>query len=477
MSAFDVMMLIDQIAATSSRSEKERLTCELAKFEVGRFALKWAYDPNITYGINVKVMPEGNGMDIAFTTPTIEPLLTKLATRRLAGKAAEREVHEVLAALNDYSRTLLLRILMKDLKCGIAESTINLAMPGLIPVFSVMRAQKFEEKRLKSWPQIIEPKLDGYRFTFLCRDGHGGFFTRSGKRAPAADHLVEPMIATALVALQVSQNNTLRSTLSTRPGDLTRYARDDLNFMVDGEMMMPGDFNETGALRRKDEQALDATFHVFDIMSYADFNAPGSFAKPYMERRKLVEEFVANAVSDKITKTPRYIINSVDEAYEYYNKFRERGLEGAMVKDPNGFYDKKKSYSWLKMKAEESEDLPIVGVFQGEPMTKYEHCLGGIIVRRENGVNVSVGGGFTDQQREELWELWKADAKELRILPDCGPKGVFVQPTEPLINGKLISRLAEIRYHEETPDGSLRHPRFLRFRDDKAGELEAKEVA
>src|SRR5690606_3107977 len=117
---------------------------------------------------------------------------------------------------------------------------------------------------------------------------------------------------------------------------------------------------------RKDEAAAGARFHIFDLMSYADFDAPGSVGKPYTERRKLVEEFVASATDPAITKTPRYFANSFEDIHSLYDQFRGRGLEGAMIKNPDGLYDKKKSYGWLKLKAEESEDLYIVGVFNGE---------------------------------------------------------------------------------------------------------------
>lgn len=469
-----VMRHIADMADTSSRSEKERILGELVKLELGKFALKWAYDPFVTYGLTPSRREEGSALELVGRETLFEPLLRKLASRELSGNAAQREVAEVMNSLEPQSAELLFLILSKDLKCGIAETTIGNVIPGLIPVFSVMRAHKFEEKRIKKWPQILEPKLDGYRFTFLCRDGFGGFFTRSGKRAPAADHLIEPMIEAAVSLLQNSKNDDLRFLLNPRAGSLGRYARDDLNFMVDGEMMMPGNFNETGALRRQSATAQGATFNIFDIMSYAHFDAVGSVGKPYLERRALLEEFVRGAANPAIKHTPRYFANSFAEIHQLYESFRANGLEGAMVKSPDGLYDKKKSYSWLKMKAEESEDLPIVGAFPGEPNTKYSHCLGGLIVKRANGVEVRVGGGFSDRERHQLWSDWSG--KTLVFTYKNGDGDDVHEEISPS-DEELTGRLIEVLYHEETPDGSLRHPRYLRFRDDKAGEVETKEAA
>jgi len=476
MNGKETLELIEQIAAEGSRNGKEALLAKLLESEMGRFVVKWAYDPFITYGIKPTRHASNLGEKLEFEINGVESVLTKLAQRELTGNAAADVVATCLKASDEAANELLWRILNKDLRCGIAESTIQKVMPDLIPVFAVMRAHHYEEKRIKSWPQVVEPKLDGYRFTFLCRNGNGGFFTRSGKRAPAAEHLVEPMIETALRALQANNHRELCSTLSTRPGDLARYARQDLNFMVDGEMTVNDNFAETGALRRTSEVAKDALFNVFDLMSYADFDATGSVGKPYMERRNLVAAFVSHADDTIITKTPRYLVNSHQEIHDLYAKFQARGLEGAMVKDPNGLYDKKKSYGWLKIKAEETEDLPIIGFYNGEVGKDNEKTTGGIILDRR-GVSVRVGGGLSAELREELWQLWQHDAKAIGIHdPHVGFKPGFDLTVDEIPEGmKLLGRLVEVEYHEVTPDGSLRHPRFKRFRDDKTGEIEDKE--
>lgn len=458
--AYEVIRLLKQIEATGSRAEKEELLAELVTIPLGLFAVKRAYDPFITYGIKVgrrdPDLREGKIVIVA-SIGVFDSLLNRLATRNLTGNAAEAEIDEVLNVLSKDGAELLFRIISKDLKCGIGEATINNAVPGLIPVFCVMRANKFEDKRIKSWPVAVEPKLDGFRYTFICRNGNGGFFTRSGKRAPSVDHMVQPIIEVA--------SKILRENASSDLANLIFDNTDGLCFVLDGEMLAGDAFNETsGALRRASEEATKAQFHIFDLLSFAEFDAVGTVNRSYADRRKLVENFieVSNLTphKEKLTKTPRYLANNVDEVMGFYEKFQARGLEGAMVKLLEGGYDKKKSFGWLKIKAEESEDLPIVGAFPGEPNTKYANCLGGLIVLRD-GVQVRVGGGFSDVEREEVWQLWLHDA----------PIG------EDPIEKKLLGRLIEVEYHEVTPDGSLRHPRFKCFRDDKAGEVESKEAA
>ena len=55
------------------------------------------------------------------------------------------------------------------------------------------------------------------------------------------------------------------------------------------------------------------------------------------------------------------------------------------------------------------------------------------------GVKVQVGSGFSDILREKIWNTPEA----------------------------FLGRTIEVRYQEETPDGSLRFPTFVCFRNDR----------
>lgn len=494
MTAYDTKRLIEEIADQPSRMGKEALIRDLANDETGEFVIKWAYDPFVTYGVKAVLSQTDASPNLEFRPSIIEPLLQRLAKRELTGRAADREIHETMMALNKSAAYLLFLILSKDLKCGIAEATINLAVPGLIPTFSVARAQPYEAKRVKAWPWKGEPKLDGNRNTFLCKDGKGAFFTRSGKIVPALNFLVPFVIKAAEAAVQKS----------ARLSVLMMEEEGKLSFMLDGEAMM-GLFEDTGALRRKDVDAVGAELHLYDIMSYADFNAPGAVGRELTERRDLLAVFVeiAREVLGKdgpIQMVPQYFINSDDEAQAFFERMRSKTLasylargdasreaellkttidkatgkpkvlEGAMLKDPSAKYEKRKSAVWMKMKAEETEDLVVIGAYPGEPHTKYEHCLGGLVLDR-NGVNVRVGGGFTDAEREEIWAQFEKD------LAKIDPSKITMDKTARIFNPGtgmgVLGRLLEVEFHEVTPDGSLRHPRFVRWRSDKEGELAA----
>src|SRR5690606_20895458 len=90
-----VLDLIDKTAATSSRLAKEELLKEILDIELGRFVIKWAYDPFVTYGLT-PVRQEPGAFKIELRPTLVEKLLKSLAAREITGHAAQREVAEVM---------------------------------------------------------------------------------------------------------------------------------------------------------------------------------------------------------------------------------------------------------------------------------------------------------------------------------------------------------------------------------------------
>jgi len=91
----------------------------------------------------------------------------------------------------------------------------------------------------------------------------------------------------------------------------------------------------------------------------------------------------------------------------------------------------------MKFKTMLSQDCVIQGLYEGEG--KHAGRMGGLKLIQENGKQCDVGSGFTDEDRDWIWAN-----------PD-----------------QVIGRTAEIKYQEETPDGILRFPVFLRWRNEK----------
>ncbi len=465
MSSDKVYEALREIALVPGKLDKESLVrIHIDKTPDFKRTIIAILDPMTTYGI-AKVpqrTEEGFG---EFNTMTWN-MLDALAQRGLTGNAARDAVQAEVNRMSEGSAELLRLILTKQTGAGFSSSTVNLAVPGTIITFDCMLAHKFDGSRVKVWPQVAEPKLDGVRvLAFIdLTEQTVKFFSRSGKEFDTFDHLKTPILAQAEQYRGILMGNACDEydSLGLPDGEETNtsvldelYAKhgvdDALELVLDGEIVS-GSFNKTvGDVRRKSEQASDAVFNVFDLLPasvFATEDKKGSEdAGTYTERRKRLEQFLLTAPSNLLTSLPRYFVNSEAEIHTLYQNVRARGLEGLIIKDPKGLYHRRRNHAWMKIKAEESVDVEIVGAEEGTE--KYTGMLGALVVDYK-GVKVNVGSGLTDQQRKDFWAAFKRDSREY------GPSDY-----------ELLGRLIEVEYHEVTPDGSLRHPRFVRFRDDK----------
>ena len=200
---------------------------------------------------------------------------------------------------------------------------------------------------------------------------------------------------------------------------------------LDGELSIPGShFQATSGNIRSFDNSPDVIFSVFDLPSHTD-----RFSVRYTD---LVDHVDTELKHPNIKLVKHVLTNDAEKIQSTFTKAIAAGYEGLVLKTPDHLYQNKRSSDWLKIKLNEDEDLPVVGFFEGEG--RLAGTLGGIIVQRDNGVLVRVGSGFSDADRNEVW----------------GNREHF------------IDMIAEVQYHEETPDGSLRHPRFKTFRGDKS---------
>ncbi|NKX37667.1 hypothetical protein HGG70_07010 [Rhodobacteraceae bacterium R_SAG4] len=467
--------MIQRIAISGGRGEKEQALASMAATEEGRRIINWCYNPFITFGITWRKEPTwtaGGDGDDPSQMPIVHNLLSRLASRDLTGNDAKTAVQSAFDSLNPAAGRILWLCLNKDLKAGVAEASIKSIDPSLIPIFSVMRAHTFEERHVAKFPVAGEPKLDGNRVSFITRDGSGGFFTRTGKVIASMDSMVPPVITMLKgwidQAVSLQADDPLNEWISS-----LQCVNGVPSVMLDGEMMSDKGFDSVnGALNAKDDRTDGLSFNIFDALSWQEFDAMGEVKVSYIERRRRVNSIVVYAsgigMSQIVRQTPIEILNSHDEIQEAYQRWRNAGQEGLMVKDLQGFYQKKKSRSWLKLKNEDTEDLPVIGAYQGREDGKYANTIGGLIVDR-NGVAVRVSG-ISDEAREEMWTLWGETCNSVGVSADCGYEGLtFKLGDKP---GPLLGRLIEVEFHEATKDGSLRHPRFVRFRDDKTGEVD-----
>jgi ATP-dependent DNA ligase len=145
----------------------------------------------------------------------------------------------------------------------------------------------------------------------------------------------------------------------------------------------------------------------------------------------------------------------------YYQQACRKGLEGIIAKRVGSIYVSGRSRDWLKVKCWNEQEFVIIGFTEPKGGRV---GFGALLLGYYEGERLryagKVGTGFDN-------ELLAALAKELSSLEiKHSPLAEEVKVGRGVhwVRPKLI---AQVSFTEWTPDGKLRHPRFLGLRRDK----------
>jgi DNA ligase-1 len=415
----DGLQLLDVIEVTSSTNEcvdiLKKIKDEYPEVvELIRYALDYRYKFFIK---KFKFTPVSGAVHNKFNE--FKELAEFLNTNRSRSDETVAKVEEFLNSCDEIQARWYSRVLLKDLRNGVGRTISNKA--GLdIPVFDVQLAK--DGKRCKKLKNIIEdgcylsPKFDGYRCLAVVHNYQCTLYSRNGtefENFPAIQDEIE------------------------------RFAKlyDRPDFVLDGEIMSD-DFNsmqQSAFASKRGTTVGDMKYYVFDYVSYVEWNTE-NFRNPCVLRyRQLDNLFLSygNWHEGKyLIKVPHTQCNNYDDAMQFEKDCLAKGFEGAMINPNIPYYKGKKSNKMLKLKTFETEDVVVVDVYEGEG--KYVGMMGGMLVLQPNGEHCDVGSGFTDKDRQEMWDN-----------PDS-----------------VRNRIIECAFQEYTPDNKMRFPVFKRFRDN-----------
>ena len=323
------------------------------------------------------------------------------------------------------------RILVKDIRCGTSEKTINNSIKKshpkyAIPVFTCQLAKDSNNHLSKlagKW--LIDSKLDGSRLlTIVYPNGKVDQFSRNGKEMVNFPHIKE-------------QLSTIASSFN-KP------------MVLDGEIMSSSFQDLMKQLRRKENvETQDAILYVFDMLPLDAFQQ-GIFNTPQESRSNYLRLWYSE-ISELIPSIQILGQEMVDfDTKEGQDRFEELnraaidgGFEGIMLKNPAAPYVLKRSDAWLKKKPVITVDLTVVALQEGTG--KNTGMLGAMVcegIDQDRKIVVNVGSGLTDEQRSEFWS-GRLIGQSVEILADAITKS------------------------QDSETYSLRFPRFARFRDDK----------
>lgn len=430
--------VIAKLESDNSRLAKEAILESAAKEGLTEFfdGLRMALDNLYTFGVKqVPEKSEDSGQGLSWDN--FLQLAEALYRRDLTGHEARDAIKLGMdIATRDQWNGFYRRILIKDLRCGVSEKTVNKVLKAFkdiqpVPVFECMLAHDGANHESKiTGKKIVEPKLDGVRVLTVVdfESRTVTMFTRNGKELENFGHIAK-----------VFEDN------------IDNFAR---SYVFDGEVVSDSFQSLMKQVHRKDNvQAEDAKYMLFDVIPLFEFKK-GSSVMGQKRRSAFLKENFGPIFSDygcvDIVPQREFDLDVFTDEIEFkdYNKAMvEAGYEGIMIKDPNGLWEGKRSTAWLKQKPFIEVSLAVTAVEEGTG--RNEGRLGALICEGEDDgktISVNVGSGFTDSQRKD-----------------------FYFDIESLI-GQVVEVRADAITQNQDGTYSLRFPRFQRFRGFKKGE-------
>lgn len=432
-SPWEVIALLE---SDNSRLVKEKIIKDQAKAGNNIFfeGCQLAMDKLITFGLKkIDEKTDDDGPGLAWDSFSL--IITGFVNRQLTGNLARDTVKKMMdSATKEQWNNWYRRILIKDLRCGVSEKTINKAVKGFdeysIPVFTCQLAHDSKNYEGKvSGKKFIEVKLDGVRvLTIVYPDGRVDQFSREGKELVNFSHIKDQFRAVA--------NHF------------------DAPMVFDGEVMSASFQDLMKQVHRKENvEAGDAVLHLFDIVPLEDFEK-GYCSTIQEDRSRQVYDW-HKIYKDQLPNVTVVGHELVDldtpegdmKLQEINTRAIAGGYEGIMMKDPDAPYECKRSVAWLKLKPFIEVSLEVIHCEEGTGRNSGR--LGALVcsgVDDGRSISVNVGSGFSDLDRRTIWDSRSA------------------------IAGDIVEVRADAVTQNQDGTYSLRFPRFKCFRGFEHGE-------
>lgn len=202
---------------------------------------------------------------------------------------------------------------------------------GIVP----MLAHKFAEQAHKiKYPAFVQPKLDGIRCIAIVKGGEATLWSRTRKPITSCPHIVQELEA----------------------------AFENQDIVLDGELYnheMKSDFEKIVSLVRQEEPGEGheiVQYHVYDLVDSE---------LPFRERMATLIHLFNDYEFYSLKRVPTSPVTQEDEVMDYFDTFRSKGYEGAMMRNADSKYANKRSYDLQKVKEFDDGEFNIVGVTEG----------------------------------------------------------------------------------------------------------------
>lgn len=437
--------LFNTLASDNGRKFKEDLLSQHAHNVDLKRAVRLALDPTINYYI--KQIPLDATISTAQITlsEAMDTLEHVLAKRVVTGDAARALLANTLASLTPEDAAVIARIIMRDLRCGVSESTANKVWKNIIPEYPYMRCSLTKHVDINKWDWaggvFSQEKADGmFTNVNVYATDVGADVTFSSRSGSVFPNDAFASLEADVIATFNRNTQTHAEMLVKRDGVILprEIGNGILNSVLKGGAFAD---NETPVLLAWDQIPLSEA-------------TPGNkYRVPYKQRYANLLSQITCAKTDSgvtsISNIETRVVYSVEEALEHYAEMLAAGKEGTIIKEWSAIWEDTTSKKQVKFKLEVDLDLQIVGFTEG------------------NGKNAATFGSITCISSDGLLEVNVSGFKDKK------QKGI---PTRQEIHNArdlLINTIMTVRSNnimkptKSNPKFSLFLPRFVEFRQDK----------
>lgn len=328
----------------------------------------------------------------------IEALCETLASRQKTGNAARAAYVETAARLDAGAFDLLVAIFDRDIRAGIAETSVNKIWPDLITIIPYMRCSLPKESKITEWgwgesgfEAYSQIKADGMFANVNVRAGQLEVTSRNGTTfidGPWFDDIREAAVKTAT---RIS-------------GDAPRQFHGELLVKHKGKVMpreagngILNSFLKTGEAPGADYTVV---YVAWDTIPLESAVSGGAVAVSYAERYGSLVDGVRAVTTGAFSVVETRVITTYAQAVDHFTEATQRGEEGTVVKHWNCPWEDGTSRFQVKMKVSFQVDLKIVGFNPGNG--KNAKTFGSLQCESEDG-RLQVGvSGMSDAMRALL---------------------------------------------------------------------------
>ena len=294
---------------------------------------------------------------------------------------------------------------------------------------------------------LYEPKLDGYRLIAFVSDGKVHLRSRGGQ----AYEDRYPEVARWLKSEPVERA------------------------VFDGEVVAIGPDGRSSFQRLQNRAANPDTqlrYFVFDLLYLDGFDLRRA---QLSERKSLLHAVLAplGGVEE---------VSAFDDGLGLFRAAQTQHLEGVVAKKRDSLYEAgQRVRQWLKIKTSQADELVVVGYTTGTG--RRSDTLGSLILGYHDPAGKlryagHVGTGFDEASLQDMLRRLRPLRRSTSPLDEPVPRGGGSSRTGGVgvwVDPQIV---VEIKFSERTLDGRLRHPVFMRVREDKpAGEVQVQPVA